>query len=113
MASVTSLPDYEAQLDGLARAIRKHRKDCPPHETARQLLEYDRPGHMALVGVRYDATRAVLYHERDRYVIGVDFGTDGLAVGGPKLATFDFGSNVFEWTRRMEAYWGWLHPRFR
>ena len=113
MASVTSIPDYEAALDGLARTIRTHRTDCPPHETARQLLEYDRPGHAALVGVRYDAGRAVLYHEGDEYVVGVEFGPGGLGEGGPVLAEFDFGANVYSWVRQMRAYWGWVHPRYR
>ena len=113
MASVTSIPDYEAMRDGLARTIRKHRTDCPPHETARQLLEYDRAGHLALVGVRYDADRAVLYHEIDRYVIAIEFGPNGIAEGGPVMAEFDFGSNVYSWVHRMRYYWGWINPRYR
>lgn len=113
MALASSIPDYEAALDDLSRTIRTHRPACPPRETARLLLEYDAPGHTALVGVSHDVTRAVLYHERDRYVVGVDFGPDGLDGGGPTLADFEFGSSVYSWVRRMRAYWGWLNPRFR
>lgn len=113
MVSVTSIPDYEEALDGLARTIRKHRNDWPPHETARQLLEHDHPGHMALVGVRYDAGQAVLYQEAEEYVIGIEFGADGLGEGGPILAEFDFGTSVYSWVRQMRYYWGWIHPRFR
>lgn len=113
MASATTIPEYREVLDGLARAIRKRRAECPPHETARRLLEYDNPGHTALVGIGYDAERAVLFHERDDYVIAVPFDADGLADGGPMLAEFGFGTNVYGWVRRMDAYWCWLNPRFR
>lgn len=82
-------------------------------ETARRLLEYETPGNTGLVGINYDATRAVFYHEGDRYVIAVSFGPDGLEDGGPVLADFDtFGSSVWNWTRKMRAYWGWVNPRF-
>lgn len=115
MASADTLPEFEQSRDDLARVIRKHRPHCPPVETARQLLEYDNPGQTALVGINDDATRAVLYHEPAEYVIGVDFDADGLADGGPKLAEFgdEFGTNVYGWVRRADAYWGWLAPRFR
>ena len=105
--------DYETTLAALARVIRKHRPTCPPRETARQLLEYDCPGHTALVGVDADASRAVLHHERDGYVIAVTLDADGLGDGGPVLAEFGFGANVYGWVRRMAGYWGWVHPRYR
>ena len=114
MASIPAVvADYQRTLDELARVIRKRRPACPPRETARRLLEYDLPGHTALVGVDHDATRAVLHHERDRYVIAVELDADGLGDGGPVLAEFDFGTNAYGWVRRMDGYWGWLHPRFR
>lgn len=113
MAPVTSNPDDEAALAGLARTIRTRRSDCPPHETARQLLEYDRPGHVGLVGVRYDARRAVLHHEGEGYAVGIEFGPDGLGDGGPVVAEFDGGTTVHAWVRRMRCYWGWVHPRYR
>lgn len=112
MAQAT-YPEYETVLDELAKTIRTYRSICLPRETARRLLEYDSPGNTALVGINYDATHAVLHHERDRYVIAVEFGPDGPESGGPKLAQFDFGTNVYAWTRRMDAYWSWLHLRFR
>lgn len=114
MASARPSPDYEQHRDELARTIRRQRDDCDPYETARQLLEYESPGNTALVGINDDATRAVLYHDRDEYVVSVGFGPDGLADGGPRLAEFEpFGTNVYGWVRRMAAYWGWLNPRFR
>lgn len=115
--ATTAIPtaDYEQAIEEVARTVKKHRSDCPPRETARKLLEYETPGNTALVGINSEATRAVLYHERDEYAIGVDFGPEGLADGGPMLAEFgeEFGSNVYGWVRRMDAYWGWLNPRFR
>lgn len=87
----------------------------PPREVARQLLEYESPGHTALVGIDYDATCAFLYHERDQHAIAVAFGADGLADGGPIVAEFgrEFGWNVYEWVRRTGTYWSWVNPRFR
>ena len=71
-------------------------------------------GHAALVGIDDHATWAVRYHERDRYVIGVAFHADGLTDGGPILAEFGpFGTNVYGWVSRKDAYWGWVNPRFR
>lgn len=113
MASVSTVPDHEEALDGLARTIRKHRLECPPHETARRVLAYETPGNTAVVGVNDNATRAILYHEREEYVIAVPFGPDGLEAGGPIIADFDFGSNVYSWVRKTRYYWGWLNPRFQ
>lgn len=105
-------PPIEEIRNDLARAIRSKRSDCVPHETARQLLEYHRPGNTGLVGIDTEATTAVLYHERDRYTSGVSFGPDGLEEGGAKLADFEFGTNIYSWVRQMDAYWGWLPPRY-
>lgn len=58
MASALATTDYEQVRDELARMIRQNRSDCPPHELARQLLEYDRPGHTTLLGINDTATRA-------------------------------------------------------
>lgn len=113
MPSVLLPSDYEQARDGLARALRSRRSDCLPHELARQLLEYDQPGHTALVGIDADARRAVLFHERDRYVIAVTIGADGLADGGPKIAGSDHWPGIDIWVELMDAYWGWLHPRYQ
>lgn len=111
MASLATY-DYEQTRDELARAIRIRRSDCSPHELARLLLKYDRPGNTILVGINDDATRAVLYHERDRYALGVQIEARGLADGGHRI--HEFGPGFDEWvSKTMSAYWGWLHPRFR
>ena len=113
MSSTLLASDYEQARDELARAIRTRRSDCSPHELARRLLEYDQPGHTALVGIDADATRAVLYHERNRYVVAVSIGPDGLVDGGPKIAGSDYWPGIDAWIELMGAYWGWVHPRFR
>lgn len=97
----------------LARTLRSIRSDCIPHETARRLLEYDRPGHTALVGLDARGEKAVLYHETGRYAIAVPFGADGLADGGTEIADFRRGPGVAVWFRKMRHYWGWVHPRYR
>lgn len=113
MTSALATSDYAQAHDELAREIRKRRQDCPPDETARQLLAYDQAGHTALVGIGTDARRAVLYHEHDRYVITVSFGPDGLTNGGPRIAGSNYWPGIDTWVELMDAYWGWLHPRFR
>lgn len=113
MASALLVQNYEQARDELARAIRTRRSDCPPHELARRLLEYDQPGHTALVGIDAEANRVVLYHERDRYVIAVAIESDGLADGGPMIAGSDYWPGIDAWKELMDTYWGWVHPRFR
>ena len=113
MPSTLLVRNYEQARDELARAVRTCRSDCSPHDLARELLEYDQPGHTALVGIDVDATKAVLYHERDRYVVAVRIGPDGLADGGPKIAGSDSWPGIDDWVENVAAYWGWLHPQFR
>ena len=113
MSSTLLTRNNEQARDELARAIRTRRSDCSPHELARKLLEYDQPGHAALVGIDADATKAVLYHERDRYMVAVSIGPDGLADGGPRIAGSDYWPGIETWVESMAADWGWVHPRFR
>lgn len=95
-----------------AREIRSRRSDCSPQELARLLLEYDRPGHTAHVEINDGATRAILYHEGERYALGVHIESDGLADGGHP--TDEFGAGFDEWVAEtMSTYWGGIHPRFR
>lgn len=107
-----SISYREVQAD-LARWIRFHRSECIPSETARQLLSYDRPDHTHLVGIDYEAEKAVFYHCEDRYSIAVRFADSRLADGGPKLATFRDGPGIETWVRRLSYFWGWIHPRYR
>lgn len=113
--------DHSHPHRGLRNGPRRNRSDyqetpggLPAERDGSAVLEYDTPGNTALVGINDEATRAVFYHERDRYVIGVDFGMEGLADGGPVLAEFGekFGTNVYGWVRRMEYYWSWVNPRY-
>lgn len=97
--------DYEQTRWEAVRTIRNRRSDCPSYEFARQLLEYDHPEHTALVGIDIDATRAVIYHEFDRYAISVSFGPDGLADDGAKISGFGDGPGVDTLVRTMDPYW--------
>ena len=112
MASASISTNYREALDSLAWTIAKDHLTGDPHETARELLEIDNPGHAHLVGINYDASKAVYYHCKDRYTIAVRFDSDGLADGGPRIGTFQ-NQSLREWIERWEAYWGWLHPRYR
>jgi hypothetical protein len=112
MAQAASQPIEQVRSD-LARALRSLRSDCAPHETARQLLEYDHPGHTVLIGLDFEGSKAVLYHEVDRYAISIRFGPDGLAEGGTEIASFRDGTGLRTWIKKMRLYWGWLHPRYR
>ena len=103
----------ERVRNDLARAIRQLRPECVPHETARRLLEYDQPGHTALVGIDEDGEHAVLYHEGDRYAIAVGFDGDGLDAGGPEIASLRDGPGLEAWVEKRRPYWGWIHPRYR
>lgn len=94
MDSALATTEYERTRGGLARTIRNRRSDCPPYELARQFLGYDHPEHTALVGIDVDGTRAVLFHERDRYGIAVSFGPNGLPHGGAKIAGFEDGPGI-------------------
>lgn len=78
----------------LARAVRSLRSDCVPHETARRLLQYDRPGHTTIVGLDHEGGKAVLFHAADRYVVAVPFGQDGLADGGAEIADLRSGPGI-------------------
>lgn len=99
--------------DDLARAIRSLRSDCVPHETARRLLEYDRPRHTTLVGIDHEGEKAVLYHEANRCAVAVPFGPCGLADGGAEIADFRSRPGIETWVRKMHHYWGWVRPRYR
>lgn len=112
MASAADEP-YEQVKNGLARAIRSLRDDGAPGEMARQLLTYDTPDHTHLVGVDRRGEKAVFYHCVDRYAVFVRFGADGLADGGARLGSFERGMGVAAWVRKMDAYWGWVHPRYQ
>lgn len=103
----------QAVFDGLARAIRTLRRDCPPGETARELLSYDRPGHTALVGIRAGRRRALLHHERDRYAIWVEIGPGGLDAYGLEAADFSDGPRFDRWLEARRSELEWLHPRYR
>lgn len=113
MALSAATADYETTLDELARYIRKRRPKCPPRETARQILEYDRPGHISVVGIDSRAKRVVLFHERDRYAISVAFDGDGLAGGGPEIADLRSDPGLVRWIRKMGVYWDWVNPRYQ
>lgn len=112
MATAADEP-YERVKDDLARALRTLRSDDAPGELARRLLEYDCPDHTHLVGVDRRGEKAVLYHRRDDYVVFIRFEADGLADGGARLGSFDRGPGLAAWVRKMAAYWGWVHPRYR
>lgn len=109
----TTVPDYQDVLDDLARAIRRHRQDCPPREAARLLLSYHDPGHASLVGIERSARRAVLYHERDRYAISVGIRAEGLEKTGRVLEDFTEGRGFDQWLRDRESFFDWIHPQFR
>lgn len=104
---------YRTTLEGLARTLRSHRGECPPTETARRLLAYDHPGHAHLVGLRWDARRAVFYHCGDRYAIALRFADDGVADGGAEVAGFRADADVKRWVDATPSYWSWRHPRYR
>lgn len=112
MASAAEYP-YRTAFDELARALRSRRGDRLPDETARRLLEYDHPGHVHLVGLRWDCLRVVYYHCEDRYAIALRFSDDGPADGGAEIASFQEGSGVGTWVDAIPNYWSWLHPRYR
>lgn len=112
MATAADEP-YEAVKDDLARAIRKRRSDCLPGETAREILSYESPDHVHLVGIDTEAERVVFYSCRKNEVIFVPIEADGVADGGPVMGSFEEVVGFEGWIRKMRAYWGWLHPRFR
>lgn len=112
MATALRQP-YEQIRDELARAIRTGRTNGPPVELARQLLAYDVPGHSHLVGLDRTAEKAVLYHCEGEYVVFVRFDAEGLADGGARLGSFDWGPGLEAWVEKLAAYWGWVHPRYR
>lgn len=106
-------PPYAAVKAALARAIRTRRSDCIPAETARQLLAYDASGPVYLVGIDHAGTKAVYYSGRRHEVVFVRFDSSGLADGGAVLGSFEGESGFEAWIQKMDAYWGWLHPRYR
>ena len=112
MATAADVP-YERVKADLERALRRCRTSGVPGELARELLSYDVPDHSHLVGVDRAGEKAVLYHCRDGYVVFVRIGSDGLADGGARQGSFDRGLGFEAWVRKMSAYWGWVHPRYR
>lgn len=113
MATTAEHP-YEDTLDDMAQAIRRLRRDCPPREVAREILTYDQPGHTHVVGIDRRGQRVTLYHCVDQYAIAVEFGVEGLADGGPRIARFDAGApDVRRWVEKKRNSWGWIHPRYR
>lgn len=112
MASAADTP-YEAVKEELARAIRTRRRDGLPHEAAREVLSYETPDHVHLVGLDRRAERVVYRACRDDEVIFVPLESDGLGDGGPVMGSFEKGEGFEAWVGKMRAYWGWLHPRYR
>lgn len=108
-----ALPEYETILNELARTIRKHRHDCPPHETARILLEYDQPGSTTLVGVMHRGQSAALRHEGKRYTVRFDIHPDGLADTGHVVQDDGWSHSIFEHIESNPPVWTWVHPRYR
>lgn len=106
-------PPYLAVKATLARAVRTLRSDCLPAETARQLLAYDAAGEVYLVGIDHAGTKAVYHARRQNEVIFVRFDSSGLADGGAVMGPFEGRSGFEAWIEKMDAYWGWLHPRYR
>lgn len=86
-------------------------EDWFPGEVAREILEYDSPGHMHLVGLDWQAERVVFYHCDREEVIFVTLHSNGLANGGAVMGSFEWGFET--WVKKMGAYWGWLQPRYR
>lgn len=72
---------FEDVGNDLAGRLRTLCHDSMPFGTARQLLEYDRPGPTAPVGLDCGGRSAAIYHEVDRYAIAVPGRSDGLADG--------------------------------
>lgn len=112
MAAATDV-SYADIKDDLARSVRKLRGNCIPGETARQLLTYDSPNHMHLVGIDNAGEKAVYYSCKGNEVIFVGFDNEGLADGGPVMGSFEKGPGFAAWIEKMDAYWGWLHPQYR
>lgn len=112
MATAADDP-YEAVKDDLARAIRKRRRDCLPGETAREILSYDTPDQVHLVGIDSLAERIVFYSCCNNEVIFIPIESDGVGDGGPVMGSFEEVVSFDGWIRKMSAYWGWLHPRYR
>lgn len=112
-STATTAEQYQAVFDELARVIRTLRRDCPPGETARELLSYDRPGHTALVGIRSNGRRALLHHERDRYAISVEITADGIDAYGLEAADFSEDLRFDRWLEAKRPRLAWLHPRYR
>ncbi len=110
MATAADAPYEDVKAD-LARALRRRRDAGAPGELARELLRYDVPDHTHLVGIDRDASKAVLYHCADRYVVFVRLEPEGLADGGARQGRL--GAGIDAWVEQMAAYWGWRHPRYR
>ena len=105
--------EYRDVFEDLGQHVGKHRSATPPYETARELLRYDTPGHTHLVGVSDGAKSAVLHHLDGRYLIAVPITRDGLADGGPEIASFRHEGSLREWIERHRVSLDWLHPRYR
>lgn len=105
--------EYEAAKRGLARAIRVHREDCPPLETARVLLSYDAVPNR-LVGVTDGVTRAVFIDQAGSCVIGAGFDSTGpVHKRGVVIADFESRAAQRDWLGgRPDGYWEWVHPRY-
>jgi len=112
MASAAT-PNFQAVKAELGRTIRRFRQDCPPMETARQLLSYDGPGQR-LIGIRYDGGRAVYFDEGGRRAIAISFDAAGPASrGGLPIATLETEGALGAWVEKTRYYWGWRNPRYR
>lgn len=105
---------YDRLRSSLATEIRRRRPECIPGETARVLLSYDGPTN-ALVGLTADGERVVFHDRSSDRAIACRYDSDGLIRGsGVRIAACG-GRRAFDrWIGKMgQAYWGWLHPRYR
>lgn len=112
MATAADEP-FEVLKENLAQAIRKRRSDCLPGETACEILSYDHPDRVHLVGIESQAKRVVYYSCNSDEVIFVPIEPDGVGEGGPVMGSFEEVIGFNGWIDKMAAYWGWLHPRYR
>lgn len=105
--------NYQSVQHDLGQALRSLRSDCPPMETARELLSYDQD-EQPLVGIRYDGERVVYFQESNRQAIAVRLAADGLSKdGGLLIAKLSHEMGLEAWVEKMQHYWGWRRPKYR
>lgn len=99
-------------LHDLAQTI-AHHQSFDPYELAREILAYDNPGHVTVVGLSNSLKLVCLYHLELEELAAFRLSERGIADVGIEAASFRTEELLRDWVQTYPWRFGWIHPRYR